>query len=578
MIIRKAGRNAAAGIVAAAMFVSIPAAVSAESAYGVRPTYEPAITELSTAEWSDGIESEAMPALAFLKKGSSGERVMELQRRLAALSYFDAPATGNFGSITEKAVIEFQRRCGLDADGIVGELTLDRLYADDAPRADGSAARPAPKPDNEPDFDEKGDMPDGSVEDMDAVPDFEGILSLNSRGRCVKCAQARLKALGYFSGGADGIYGKNTASAVKAFQIKCGINVSGEVNFETYVRLYDDYAPECDAVPPRPSPTATPAVTPRPTARPTPPVKPDYSGLMKRGSRGSAVKAVQTRLIELGFLLDGDDGIYGRNTVDAVKRFQIDRGIAVTGEVDRLTYAALYGDAGIVEPESTPIPHDPHESGFTALEKGMTGSSVQRLQIRLNELGYLNDRADGIYGKNTANAVMSFQLKVGMAPTGIADHAMQTALYAPDAPRADAARPTATPAPTAAPSPAATQPPVPTPAYECLKVGSKGEAVKKLQSRLAELGYYEGPISGDYDNGTSNAVKSFQKAHSLEVDGTAGAYTQAALYSDDAITRAEAGHTADIESNYPKEVSGNPPKPHIGKSFPWTGLKIRTDF
>lgn len=74
--------------------------------------------------------------------------------------------------------------------------------------------------------------------------------------------------------------------------------------------------------------------------------------------------------------------------------------------------------------------------------------------------------------------------------------------------------------------------PTATPSY--LANGSEGEMVYQLQSRLQELGYYNGVVDGQYGNGTKNAVKIFQQQHGLENDGVAGQKTLAVLYSDQA--------------------------------------------
>lgn len=68
--------------------------------------------------------------------------------------------------------------------------------------------------------------------------------------------------------------------------------------------------------------------------------------------------------------------------------------------------------------------------------------------------------------------------------------------------------------------------------YSTLKYGAKGSAVKKLQTRLAYLGYYSGNIDGKYGPLTRSAVKSFQRAVGLSVNGTANGNTQKYLYSD----------------------------------------------
>lgn len=66
-----------------------------------------------------------------------------------------------------------------------------------------------------------------------------------------------------------------------------------------------------------------------------------------------------------------------------------------------------------------------------------------------------------------------------------------------------------------------------------LKVGSTGEKVVKLQTRLSELGYYNGVIDGHFGKGTEEAFKLFQKTAGLYVDGLAGNDVNY-LYADDA--------------------------------------------
>ncbi len=70
--------------------------------------------------------------------------------------------------------------------------------------------------------------------------------------------------------------------------------------------------------------------------------------------------------------------------------------------------------------------------------------------------------------------------------------------------------------------------------YSTLKYGAKGTTVKKLQTRLAYLGYYSGNIDGKYGPLTKSAVKNFQKAAGLGASGTANSSTQKCLYSDSA--------------------------------------------
>ena len=63
--------------------------------------------------------------------------------------------------------------------------------------------------------------------------------------------------------------------------------------------------------------------------------------LLRYGSRGESVRQVQSRLNELGYWSGTADGIFGNNTLSAVRRFQSAKGLSADGIVGPKTYAAL---------------------------------------------------------------------------------------------------------------------------------------------------------------------------------------------------------------------------------------------
>jgi len=65
--------------------------------------------------------------------------------------------------------------------------------------------------------------------------------------------------------------------------------------------------------------------------------------------------------------------------------------------------------------------------------------------------------------------------------------------------------------------------------YSLSKYGSRGEEVKKIQTKLKNWGYYNGGIDGIYGSKTFEAVKKFQRKNGLTVDGIAGKNTLNAL-------------------------------------------------
>jgi N-acetylmuramoyl-L-alanine amidase len=80
--------------------------------------------------YSEYAEIDAMAAV--LKQGSKGGEVKEVQRRLKMWGYYSGATDGIFGSGTKAAVISFQKKNGLTADGIVGANTYRALGMNDS--------------------------------------------------------------------------------------------------------------------------------------------------------------------------------------------------------------------------------------------------------------------------------------------------------------------------------------------------------------------------------------------------------------------------------------------------------------
>lgn len=62
-----------------------------------------------------------------------------------------------------------------------------------------------------------------------------------------------------------------------------------------------------------------------------------------------------------------------------------------------------------------------------------------------------------------------------------------------------------------------------------LRQGDTGQWVYELQRELKQLTYYNGPINGNFDAATNTAVRNFQAANRLTVDGIVGRSTWSAL-------------------------------------------------
>lgn len=57
------------------------------------------------------------------------------------------------------------------------------------------------------------------------------------------------------------------------------------------------------------------------------------------------------------------------------------------------------------------------------------------------------------------------------------------------------------------------------------KLGSRGEEVRRIQTKLKQLGFYNGSVDGIYGTATQKAVKRFQTSVGITSDGIAGSKT-----------------------------------------------------
>jgi N-acetylmuramoyl-L-alanine amidase len=82
----------------------------------------------SMNERPKGISAYAEPVeTAVLRQGSKSNEVKEVQRRLKDWGYYKGSVDGIFGPSTKKAVLSFQKKNGLKADGVVGKATYKAL-------------------------------------------------------------------------------------------------------------------------------------------------------------------------------------------------------------------------------------------------------------------------------------------------------------------------------------------------------------------------------------------------------------------------------------------------------------------
>lgn len=118
-------------------------------------------------------------------------------------------------------------------------------------------------------------------------------------------------------------------------------------------------------IPNAPAATDVPTATPTASPIPEPTITPNMGyRTVQWQDRGSGVLKVQKKLIELGYLAEGeDDGAYGSKTTAAVRRFQKANGLSVDGIAGQATQTRLFEDPNVVPyspptvpPTATPTP------------------------------------------------------------------------------------------------------------------------------------------------------------------------------------------------------------------------------
>lgn len=81
-------------------------------------------------------------------------------------------------------------------------------------------------------------------------------------------------------------------------------------------------------------------------------------------------------------------------------------------------------------------------------------------------------------------------------------------------------------------------------AGELLRYGSRGESVRRVQSRLNGLGYWCGTADGIFGVNTRSAVRRFQSAKGLSVDGIVGPKTYSALGISPSSSSSSGGYSS----------------------------------
>lgn len=287
----------------------------------------------------------------YLQLGSSGAEVAKLQQRLAELGYFNDGATEYFGEYTAECLKAFQAKAGYEATGILDPDTEALLYSDSAPSNLPAVYEGGEFAEEIHTIQQKliqlqymtgettgfyGDQTKAAVAKFQTVVGLEStgvydnttrskleasdapsnpevaVIKKGDAGEEVTELQNRLILLRYMIGDASGTFDDATEAAVKEYQNTNSLEATGIVDKAMKDVLYSDKAlrsPEADN--------------------------------LKLGYVGDDVKALQMKLAKLNLYQGDASGTFDKATEQAVKRFEEENGLRVTGVADLTVRIAI---------------------------------------------------------------------------------------------------------------------------------------------------------------------------------------------------------------------------------------------
>lgn len=289
------------------------------------------------------------------------------------------------------------------------------------------------------------------------------------------------------------------------------------------------------------------------------------------GDDSVAIVTLQNRLIELGYLRDSADGIFGQNTEKAIKELQRSNDLEETGTASAELQELLFSGKELISADNSTDPE----------------SVSYRVEKTLNMWGFASNVPNGIVNQTTGNGIAEFKKYL-------------RSIYLQ-------AHPTPTPEPTIEPMPGlgfgdaaiAVDVPIEKSAEndvtqevldyvsgvyefdvytETLSSGDEGDEVARLQRRLYDLNYLA-TADGEFGANTERALLYFQKKNGLNQSAVADEATQRLLYSDAAVEAEEFVNAYKIiidvsdQRVYVYQWNGSDYSTYVGEMICSTGLK-----
>ena len=248
-------------------------------------------------------------------------QVKQVQAALNAAGYNAGPPDGALGPRSRAAISRYQADNNLSITGDVNEVLLASLGIEGVTQSTATAVS----------------------------------------GATIRETKRELQAHGYNSGPLSGVLDPATREAIRAYQKDAGLEVTGEPSPELLEHL-------------RQSDTRT-----------------------NQDGNAELALSIEDELQRHGYAVGPVDGVIDQRTRDAIRAYQADAGLAITGRADNELLAHLQ----------------------TSDVRSLPASAVAEIQWLLNRLGYLNAESDGVMGPKSTAAIRRYQGDRGLAVTGV---------------------------------------------------------------------------------------------------------------------------------------------------------------
>ena len=191
----------------------------------------------SSSSAASSSSSSSVSGSAILRDGTRSDEVIKLQQNLTKLGLYTGTISGHYGSITEAAVMNFQRKNGLSADGVAGAKTLSSISG----KLSGNSSSSGSSSNNNNNS-SSGSSSSNNGSDSSTLLNTSVMLQQGSSSSEVLKLQNMLASLGFYTGNKTGNFGALTADAVMAYQKSKGLTADGIAGKKTLAAINADYS------------------------------------------------------------------------------------------------------------------------------------------------------------------------------------------------------------------------------------------------------------------------------------------------------------------------------------------------